>query len=236
MADFLTTTAAAEQAWNQDQMREPVNRPLFQLWAYDAPAVVLGCSQARLVTQDEIAQRAGIGSTPRQSGGGAVLAGPWMLSASIILPNGHPLASDKLVQSYQWIGELYAKILHGFGVTAKALPPEQARAMQAAVPPSLKWACFAGFSPWEAVMDKRKIVGLAQARHRTGTLVVGGLLLGRPDWELLARAMNQPAGSAAELAACTTYCAEQLGHDLSLAEVAAPLARALSEALDVKPS
>lgn len=231
MPDFLMTTGAAEQAWNQDQMREPVRSPQFQLWAYEAPAVVLGCSQARTVTQEEIAQRAGIGSTARQSGGGAVLAGSWMLSASIILPNGHPLASDKLVQSYQWIGELYAKVLHGFDIAAHALPPEQARALQAGVPPSLTWACFAGFSPWEVVVDNRKIVGLAQARRRTGTLVVGGVLLGRPDWGLLARAMNQPAGSAAELAACTTSCAEQLGHDLSLEEIAAPLARALREAL-----
>lgn len=230
------TSCAEEQAWNQDQLRQPVTRPVFRLWSYSEPSVVLGCSQARTVTPEEIEQRAGIGSTVRQAGGGAVLAGPWMLSASIILPNNHPLASDKLVQSYQWIGELYKKVLQSAGITAHALPPDEARALQAGVAPSLAWACFAGFSPWEVVVENRKIVGLAQARRRTGTLIVSGLLLTRPDWALLARAMNQPADSEAELAACTTSCAEQLGRDLPMAQIALPLAKALGATLDVAPA
>jgi lipoate-protein ligase A len=230
---LVATSCEDEQAWNQEQLRDAVDRPLVRLWTYGEPAVVLGCSQGRAVTPEEIDERAGLRSAVRQAGGGAVLAGPWMLSASIALPNTHPLVAGHLVQSYRWIGELYAKVLQGFGVDAYAISPDEARLRQQGTPPGLGWACFGGFSPWEVVACERKIVGLAQVRRRSGILLVAGLLLNRPEWELLARAMNQPAGSAAVLADCTTSCAEQLGRELRLAEVAAALANALHAALDI---
>jgi lipoate---protein ligase len=195
--------------------------------------VVLGCSQARMVTPQEIERRARVGAAVRQAGGGAVLAGPWMLSASIVLPDGHALASDQLVRSYRWIGELYAAVLQGLGIDAHAICPERARALQAHITPDVDWACFAGFSPWEVVVGEKKIVGLAQARRRTGTLFVAGLLLDRPDWALLCRALAQDAGKDAALAACTTSCTAQLGRALSVADVAAPLAAVLGAALDL---
>jgi lipoate---protein ligase len=231
--DVVLTTGVEEQAWNEAQLRHPVAAPLVRLWSYREPAVVLGCSQARMVTPQEIERRARVGAAVRQAGGGAVLAGPWMLSASIVLPDGHALASDQLVRSYRWIGELYAGVLQGLGIDAHAICPERTRALQARITPDVDWACFAGFSPWEVVVGEKKIVGLAQARRRTGTLFVAGLLLDRPDWALLCRALAQDPGKDAALAACTTSCTAQLGRALSVADVAAPLAAVLGAALDL---
>jgi lipoate-protein ligase A len=229
----IMATGEEEQAWNQEQLRDTVARPLVRLWTYSEPSVVLGCSQGRAVTPEEVHERAGLATAVRQAGGGAVLAGPWMLSASIVLPNNHALVSNHLIQSYRWIGELYARLLQGFGIDAHAISPDEARLRQQATAPGLGWACFGGFSSWEVVVGERKIVGLAQVRRRNGTLLVAGLLLSPPEWALLARAMNQPADSAAALADCTTSCAHQLGRELPLADVAAALSDSLHAALDI---
>eukprot|EP01034_Spumella_vulgaris_P044296 gene44296-55086_t len=38
----------------------------------------------------------------------------------------------------------------------------------------LGWACYGGYSPWEVVVGRRKLVGLAQVRRRGGVLLVAG--------------------------------------------------------------
>ena len=84
------STIAQEQAWNRQQMLEPVTRPRFAVWQYEAPAIVLGCSQRKF----EDGARARLGGAAelllRPSGGGAVLTGPWMVSCSVVLPLDHP--------------------------------------------------------------------------------------------------------------------------------------------------
>ena len=219
-----------EQLWNQRQLEQTAIDPTWQLWAYQTPGLVLGCSQRNLISTDPAP--AGIDVVSRQAGGGAVLVGPWMLSASVVLPNTHALVSGNLVASYRWLGELYASLLQDLGVAAHAITPEEARALQHAVPAELAWACYGGFSPWEVVVGQKKIVGLAQVRKRTGALLVAGLLLDRPDWNLLVRTMDKPAPHAALLENGTTSCAQQLRRDMSLPEIVAPFAHALQNAIE----
>lgn len=221
-----------EQLWNQRQLGQTAIDPAWQLWAYQTPGLVLGCSQKNAISTDPAREPAGIEVVSRQAGGGAVLVGPWMLSVSVVLPNAHALVSGNLVASYRWLGELYASLLQDLGVAAHAITPEEARALHQAVPAELAWACYGGFSPWEVVVGQKKIVGLAQVRKRTGALLVAGLLLDRPDWNLLVRTMGKPAPHAALLENGTTSCAQQLGRDLSLPEIVAPFAHALQNAIE----
>ncbi|SFV14219.1 lipoate--protein ligase family protein [Pseudoduganella namucuonensis] len=224
----VLATCHDEQAWNARQLAGPADGPAMQLWRYDAPAVVLGCSQRALLAGGTAG---GIDLVLRQAGGGAVLTGPWMLSASVLLPHGHPLASEQLVHSYRWLGELYAGVLRSLGIAAHAITPDEARALQRDAGERLAWACYGGYSPWEVVVGRRKIVGLAQVRRRGGVLLVAGLQLARPDWLLLTRALGRPDSEAAALAACNTSCEEEAGGEDWLDAVAAPLRRALSYAL-----
>ncbi|MGV8892027.1 MAG: lipoate--protein ligase family protein [Burkholderiaceae bacterium] len=221
-----------EQLWNQRQLEQTAIDPAWQLWAYQTPGLVLGCSQKNAISTDPARKPAGIEVVSRQAGGGAVLVGPWMLSTSVVLPNAHTFVSGNLVASYRWLGELYASLLQDLGVAAHAITPEEARVLQQTVPAELAWACYGGFSPWEVVVGKRKIVGLAQVRRRTGVLLVAGLLLDRPDWPLLVRAMDKPTPHAALLENGTTSCAEQVGRDISLSEIAHPLAHAVRNAVE----
>ncbi|MET3447911.1 ligase [Ralstonia sp. 1138] len=201
---------ADEQDWNRAQLAQPVLRPAVRLWTYAGPGVVLGRAQAALHPG-----MAG-GATPvvvRDAGGGAVLAGPWMLSASIVLPADHPLvAGTGTVSSYRWLGVLHAGLLRDLGIPAYAVPPEEVRL--ASPSPSLKWACFGSLSPWEVVVGHRKIVGLAQVRRRTGVLLTCGTLVSPPDWPLLCAALGANPAQAERLQACTTSCTEQLGAPL----------------------
>ena len=225
----LLASCLQEQDWNQRQLAQTAHDPVWRLWGYQAPGLVLGCSQRNALGSGPAAA---IEVVSRQAGGGAVLVGPWMLSASVVLPNAHALVPGNLVASYRWLGELYAALLQDLGIAAHALAPEEARALQQAVPTELAWACYGGFSPWEVVVGQKKIVGLAQVRRRTGVLLVAGLLLDRPDWALLVRAMDKPATHAALLEDGTTSCAQQLGRKVPLPEIDSALAHALQNAID----
>jgi lipoate-protein ligase A len=217
---------AEEQDWNRAQLAEPVVRPVVRLWTYAAPGIVLGRAQAALHPG-----KAG-GPTPvvqRDSGGGAVLAGPWMLSASIVLPADHPLVGTGTVSSYRWLGVLHAGLLRDHGIAAYAVPPEE---LQMAPPDrSLKWACFGSLSPWEVVVGQCKIVGLAQVRRRTGALLTSGTLIAPPDWPLLCAAVGADPGDADRLRACTTSCADQLGKPLMATVLAEGLHHMLIDVL-----
>lgn len=226
---LLLASCLQEQDWNQRQLEQAANDPVWRLWGYQAPGLVLGCSQRNALGSGPAAA---IEVVSRQAGGGAVLVGPWMLSASVVLPNAHALVPGNLVASYRWLGELYAALLQDLGIAAHAIAPEEARALQQTVPTELAWACYGGFSPWEVVVGQKKIVGLAQVRRRTGVLLVAGLLLDRPDWALLARAMDKPATHTALLEDGTTSCAQQLGRKVSLSEIDSALAHALQHAID----
>lgn len=211
--------ACEEQRWNDQQLAQPLPAPAWRLWQYRAPAIVLGCSQRRLLA--DARDDRGVELLLRGSGGGAVLVGPWMLGLSVALPSGHALVDPSAVANYRWLGELLADVLRDAGIDATALPAEDARAAKA--PAELAWACFAGLSPWEVVAGGRKIAGLAQVRRRHGVLLVGGLLLDAPDWPLLCATLGRLASDADALARCTTSCCEQLGACTPTRAIAAPL-------------
>ena len=218
--------ACAEQRWNEAQLLQPPARPVARLWRYDAPAVVLGCSQRRLLAT--VDDSSGLPVLLRDSGGGAVLVGPWMLGLSVALPAAHALVRGGPVPSYRWLGEALAGVLRRFGIAATALAPAALAAPRADDP--LAWACYGGLSPWEVVAQDRKLVGLAQVRRRAGVLLVGGLLLEPPPWALLCRVLGRPEADARALAARTASVQEAVGRSLPVEALAEAIEQALARA------
>lgn len=222
-------TATREQAWNTEQLARPVTRPSWRIWTYRASALVLGCSQRAL--REGVVQRTA-GRLPcitREAGGGAVLTGPWLVSASVALPPDHPWVSKGLIDSYRVLGQLHQTALQQLGVPAHALTPQELPlAQQTHSAGAPKWACFGGLSHWEVVNPEgRKLVGLAQRRRRHGVLLVAGTLVGRPDWHLLCEAMACPQDEPF-LRSSTVSIAEILG-GASAPESFATLLRTLLE-------
>lgn len=204
----MSAVAAAEQRWNDGVLAQPVTVPAWRLWRYEGPAVVLGCSQ-----REQLPALAAASALPvlvRSSGGGPVLVGPWMLGLSAALPADHALVGAGPVEGYRWLGEGIAQALRDVGLAdAVALAPQAVRAREP--DPALAWACFGGLSPWEVVVDHRKVVGLAQVRRRTGVLLVAGVLIDATPWERLCAALGRPPEHAAGLRSMTVGCAQCLG-------------------------
>lgn len=224
--------AAEEQAWNHRQLAGVVAAPSFRVWLHASPAIILGCSQSALM--DTVRQRLRGRATllVRESGGGAVLAGPWLVSASVVLPPTHSWLTGGLVQSYRQWGQLHAVALATLGVPAHVLSPEElslARRTQGAR--RIDWACFGTLSPWEVVSaDGRKLVGLAQRRRQGGVLLVAGTLITEPDWKMLCDAMGRPRDMSI-FRQRTVACAELTRQPLSPRKFAEVLAQELGHAL-----
>lgn len=198
------SVAVCEQLWNEAQLQQRVTVPAFRLWRYRQPVVVLGCSQRRLLA--EVDAHIGLEVLLRESGGGAVLTGPWMLGLSVALPSDHPLVSTSPVGSYRWLGETIAQTLDSCGVQADVIPPQDLRIRVAAgAQTGTDWACFGGLSPWEVLSSGRKIAGLAQVRRAHGVLLVGGVLLDQSPWALLCETLARPAYDAQQLTHITTH-------------------------------
>ena len=151
---------------------------------------MLGCAQRSLRTTIEKRIAGTIDIVDRDSGGGAVLAGPWLVSVSVVLPHWHPLLGKNLGDSYRGLAQLHLSALENFGVAARAWFPSELIVVPALGDPALDWACFGRLSPWEVISTGgQKLVGLAQKRNQNGVLLVGGTLIKCVDWKLLCDAM-----------------------------------------------
>ena len=205
---ILPVTALQEQHFNEAALAAPVTHAALRAWTYPKPAVVLGRAQHQLALP-----AASAGALPvvvRGAGGGAVLAGPWLLSLAITLaPDDVRVAASPGAYSYRGLGEAVVAARAGVGVRARPLPPAE----RIPAPEALAWACFAGVAPWEVVVcdaaggPPRKLVGFAQRRSRHGVLLAMGVLLTSCPWLRMTERMGLPASQARAqadaLAACT---------------------------------
>jgi lipoate-protein ligase A len=213
-----------EQAWNAAALATPVVAPAVRVWRYRTAAVVLGRGQRPDEEMAARARRAGVALVERASGGGAVLAGPWLIAATIVLPPGHRRTPASIPASYGWLGEAHVGWLSEAGVTGAQVAGHTTPAG------ALRWACYAGLGHGEVVAGGRKLVGLAQARRRNGTLFVAGTLFDETPWPLLCEVMGQPPEAALELAASTASCLS-LGGSGEKVTLARRLAERLRDAL-----
>ena len=177
----------------------PDDDPIVSWSTVATPALVLGRSARATPIDMRVAERAGVTVVRRTSGGGPVLWDHDLIALDVVLPPGHPLAPADVVETYRWLGEAMAGALEALGaprveVVAIADARHAARAPGAAAD-----ACYGGISPFEVLVDGRKVVGLSQARRQPGTLLQAGILL-KLDARLLSDLMGRDEPFAAALA------------------------------------
>ncbi|WP_428033086.1 lipoate--protein ligase family protein [Amphritea sp.] len=191
-----------EQQRISEVLEAGVTAPQVLFWQYDQAAVIMGCSQRPDEGQMSRAARAGLPLLRRRSGGGAVLAGPWMLSVTVFIPPDHPVAKHNIIEIFSWLEQIWIDTLHVCGVPCKGVDQAMIdRSKVLSQQQNLKWACYAALSHGEVVSeDGRKLVGLAQIRKRKGVALVSGLHLYPSDWSLLSSVVvdNNQQGSALE--------------------------------------
>jgi lipoate---protein ligase len=166
------------------------NEPATLYWSQaESAGLVLGFSQKQSILNQDALSILRLPVYHRRAGGTAVLVGPGLLSLDVILPAGHPLMLQDIVESYRWLGEVWVNALGRFGIEARLVSPQEAHAQRDLLihEPSrigeaiLNRACFGSLSSYEVVAEKRKVVGLDMIRRRCGSLLQAGILL---NWEI----------------------------------------------------
>lgn len=169
-------------------------RPALRWYGARRPALVIGSGQ-RLTDVDESAlATTGITLHRRASGGAAVLFTPGFLMQDIALPADHPLHQQDVSESYRWLGEVWVAALRELGLAARLVSIPEARADARTLDPLARLACFGGRSPYEVLVEERKVVGFSQIRRRPGALLQVGLYTRWPGRELAALLRLPPAG------------------------------------------
>jgi len=204
----------------------PVFEPRVRVWTCARPGVVLGRAQRQDEYMTQRAKSDGIELYRRPTGGGAVLAGPWLLGTSVVLPPAHRLVLPNFSESFRWFGQAHTDWLNGLGIDAKCVSPAEGHFDR-----SLAWAFFGNLSHWEVEARGGKIVGLSQARTRNGVLLSSAVLVGPPPWALLCDVMGMWHGYVMMLSRRTASCAQLMGRPLSTPILALSLLRELESAL-----
>jgi len=181
--------ASSEQLRIRALLDAGITEPHLMTWQYSQPALVLGRGQRPSPELQERATAERIALVSRSSGGGAVMAGPWMLSLTLLLPAAHEIALASLPAGYRRVGEACRRALARFRMrTELAQGASAGGGRQAPQPGRPDWACFATVSHGELLASgDRKIVGIAQVRRRDAVAICVGVLVDRPDWDALVR-------------------------------------------------
>lgn len=122
----------------------------------------------------------------RPSGGGAVLAGPGLLGLDVALPAHHNFLTGDVIDDYEWFAQVWRDALCCLGIEASCLTVTQARDMskESDPYPENKLACFATVSPYEIMVEGKKVVGLSQVRRGGGVLLAAAIHINLPPAEI----------------------------------------------------
>jgi lipoate-protein ligase A len=126
-------------------------------------------------------ERDGVQVLERSAGGGALLLDPrTMLCGAVALPIA--AVDPDVTESYRWLSDL---LLAALAIPeARRVEIDEARhnmtALRQSTDPvsqALLTTCYGALSPYEIVVDSKKLVGLAQVRRRDAALFQFGVLL-----------------------------------------------------------
>jgi lipoate---protein ligase len=182
-------SAIAEQEALLSRLESPFTQPELWVWHYDQASIILGCSQRR---QQQgwramaAKQNSAADIVVRRAGGGVVLAGPSLLSVSLLFPVGINKSLDQLTSAFEWFGEHWREALARQAIRSRLADPDDFTHFSKAAANCVDWACFAGLSHGELLDSAgRKLLGLAQIRKQKSAALVSGLILQRQSWESL---------------------------------------------------
>jgi lipoate---protein ligase len=152
----------AAAALHAEPMPAEPTRSVWVLEA-DAPALVLGSTQADELVDHAAAVRRRIEVARRRSGGGVVLVDPATTAwVDVIVPVGDPLWDDDVGRAAHWVGAVWQAALADLGVA-----PTEVHTAALACGPLGRLVCFGTVGAGEVTTPEgRKVVGVSQRRTR----------------------------------------------------------------------
>jgi lipoate-protein ligase A len=149
----------------------------FYQWA--EPTLSLGYFQAYADRDGHEASR-GSAVVRRASGGGAILH-DFDVTYSLAVPEGHPLAANRL-RTYRVVHDALIEVLAGMGVEASLFARGTPGLDCGGITPAARrepFLCFQRRAPGDVLVKAEKIAGSAQRRCRGAVLQHGSVLLAR---------------------------------------------------------
>lgn len=209
--------------------------PVLRLYRWEPAAVSLGYFQEWGRAVNEAACReAGIDIVRRPTGGRAVFHHR-EVTYSVVLPPGHPMAGQTVMEGYRRISEALQAGLARLGIAAVLARPAASPAGEGRE--ALAGACFDSASRYELEWNGRKVVGSAQLRRASGAVLQHGSIPLEFDVELTARVLA-PGGRGARflaliLAERAGSLSQALGRPVEFDEAAPAIAEGFAAAAGV---
>lgn len=157
-------------------------RPLLFAYGWDRPVLVLGYGQDSSEVSLAACKEHGVTVVRRCTGGTGVLY-TGDLALSLALPEAHPWAHS--------IGSLYDHFVAALQSGLEGLGVSATRGQDTGRGGPRSVICFENPMAETLLLDGKKVLGCAQARHRGAVLIHGALLLG-VDAELQAEVYGVP--------------------------------------------
>ena len=230
-------------AWNMaidsailDAVTQGKALPTLRLYSWKPPAISLGSAQSA-ADVDLDALRAHGWELVRRPTGGKALLNMDELTYSVIGPENEPRLRGGVLESYRRIAAALAAALRIVGA-----PVEIHTDHEKPTEPYDAAICFEVPSSYEIVVDGRKLVGSAQARHAHGILQHGSIPLagdlGRITEVLRFASPQEAAQALSRLKSRALTLQEALGRVLDWQELAKAVIRGFCDqlALDLQPS
>ncbi len=175
----------ADGAWNmavdetllEDAANEGRCTLRFYQWA--EPTLSLGYFQAYADRAGHEASR-DCAVVRRSSGGGAIMH-DFDVTYSLAVPDGHPLAVNRL-RTYRVVHDALIEVLAGMGIEAWLFASGDGGLGCGDITPAARrepFLCFQRRAPGDVLVKGEKIAGSAQRRRRGAVLQHGSLLLAR---------------------------------------------------------
>jgi len=221
--------------------------PVVRFYTWQPATLSLGVNQPTGEIDRYACEELGFGLVRRITGGRAVLH-QHELTYSAIAPESDPRVSGGVIESYRKISAPLVAGLQALGANVELTAPNRAafRAMSQArryqnlseLEQSNHGAvCFDTASAYEISTGGRKLVGSAQAR-RGGALLQHGSILLDIDWQAWVSvfAYASEAGrqrALQKLPTRMTSLREELGRDVSAAQVRAALLKSFQQVLEI---
>jgi lipoate-protein ligase A len=174
----LLITPAANGAWNMavdEAIMQAVEQntvpPSLRFFAWDPPCLSIGYAQSW--KDIDLARLSALNwDWVRRPTGGRAILHTDELTYSVIAPLSDPRVSGGVLESYQRLSAALLHALHSLSIPAESQPNSMAEKMQ-----DNKAVCFEVPSNYEIVVNKKKLVGSAQARRKNAVLQHGTLPL-----------------------------------------------------------
>lgn len=174
----LIQTPGAPGTWNMavdeailQAIGKGLSPPTLRLYAWEPPCLSLGYAQPVADVDLDALQEKGWDLVRRPTGGRAILHTD-ELTYAVIGPSDEPRLAGSVLESYQRLSQALLEALRALGIPAVSESSASNPSAHAKGP-----VCFEVPSNYEITLDRKKLIGSAQARRKEGVLQHGSLPL-----------------------------------------------------------